>query len=98
MSLRRRYDPVIYREGRGRRLMRALRERAECFYVQRVYNRIIRLAPRSQQPYSTHVPVLAAMGIIAQPVRVLEYGSGLISTPAFLNRAAFPKLKHLASF
>jgi hypothetical protein len=38
------------------------------------------------------------MGIIAQPVRVLEYGSGLISTPAFLNRAAFPKLKHLASF
>jgi hypothetical protein len=66
--------------------------------IRRVYNRIIRLAPRSQHPYSTHLPVLAAMGIIVQPVQVLEYGSGLISTPAFLNRAIFPSLKHIASF
>jgi hypothetical protein len=88
----------IYREPSRRGLMRAMRERLWSFYIGRFNNRVIHLAPRSDQPYSTHLPILAALGIITQPKRVLEYGSGLISTPAFLNRAVFPKLKHLASF
>ena len=75
-----------------------LRERTKFFCRRNIYNRIIRLRPRSSEPYSTHLPILCALGASIQPKRVVEYGSGLISTPAFLDRSLFPNLESLLSF
>ena len=82
----------------GGRRRAPLSERARFFYVRHFYNRVIRLAPRSPDPYTTHLPSLLALGAIVRPSRVLEYGSGLISTPTFLNRKVFPALTSLVSF
>jgi hypothetical protein len=73
-----------------------LRERAKFFLRRQVYYRAIRLKKRSEDAYSTHLPILCALG--ANIRRVVEYGSGLISTPGFLNRLAFPRLESLLSF
>lgn len=75
-----------------------LRERAKFFIRRQVYYRAIRLKKRSEDAYSTHLPILCALGATLLPKRVVEYGSGLISTPAFLNRSAFPRLESLLSF
>jgi hypothetical protein len=75
-----------------------LRERAKFFCRRNVYNRIIGLRPRSDEPYSTHLPILCALGASVQPKRIVEYGSGLNSTPAFLDRSLFPRLESLLSF
>lgn len=80
------------------RVKALIRERVGPFYYQRVYKRMIRLAPRSQDPYSTHLPILCALAAIVQPTRIVEYGSGLISTTTFLNRTIFPKVISLLSF
>jgi len=37
-------------------------------------------------PYSTHMPVLQAVGKLINPRRVLEFGTGIYSTLTFLNR------------
>lgn len=89
------FDPRF----RSRKEISALvRRRAEIFFVQQVYNRIIRLSPRSEDAYSTHLPVLCAIAGIIQPTRIIEFGSGLISTTTFLDRNIFPKLTSLLSF
>jgi hypothetical protein len=75
-----------------------LRERAKFFLRRHVYYRAIRLKERSDDAYSTHLPILCAMGANILPKRVVEYGSGLISTSAFLNRSVFPGLESLLSF
>ena len=75
-----------------------LRERAKFFLRRHVYYRAIRLKKRSDDAYSTHLPILCALGANILPKRVVEYGSGLISTPGFLNRSAFPRLESLLSF
>jgi hypothetical protein len=75
-----------------------LRERAKFFLRRHVYHRAIRLKKRSDDAYSTHLPILCALGANSQSKRVIEYGSGLISTPTFLNRSAFPRLESLLSF
>jgi hypothetical protein len=49
-------------------------------------------------PYSTHLPVLYALGELLPIEYVLELGAGLRSTPAFLDRARFPYLKMLTSY
>lgn len=64
----------------------------------RIFNRTIRLAPRSALPYASHLPVLVGMGIAAHPRSIVEYGSGLFSTCAFLEREAFPDLARVKSF
>jgi hypothetical protein len=75
-----------------------LRERARFFLRRHVYYRAIRLKKRSEDAYSTHLPILCALGANILPKRVVEYGSGLISTPAFLNLSVFPRLESLLSF
>jgi hypothetical protein len=75
-----------------------LRERARFFLRRHVYYRAIRLKKRSEDAYSTHLPILCALGANLLPMRVVEYGSGLISTTAFLNRSVFPRLESLLSF
>ena len=46
---------------------------------------------------ASHIPVLTLLPKLYQIKRVLEIGSGDLSTPLFLNRKIFPKLELLAS-
>ncbi len=64
----------------------------------RLFYRSIKLAPRATNPYATHLPVLCAMGAVVEPARIVEFGSGLISTCGFQNRVAFPELACLDTF
>ena len=68
--------------------------------ARRLWSRLTRPAspPRSATPYATHIPVLAAVSEIFHIVRVVEFGSGLDSTPAFLDATAFPNIVKLTSF
>ena len=52
---------------------------------------------RAKNDYATHLPVLLGLAK-SRPIRsVLELGSGIYSTPTFLNRKAFPDLHTLDS-
>lgn len=62
------------------------------------FHRSIHLAPRSPIPYATHLPILCAMGAIVEPARIVEFGSGLVSTCAFQNQVAFPRMVSMLSF
>ena len=55
------------------------------------------LAPRAENAYATHLPVLIGLAAIRPIRRVLEFGCGHYSTKTFLQRAAFPDLKELKS-
>lgn len=46
----------------------------------------------------SHLPCLYAVGEGLRPRRVVEYGPGLASTPAFLDRARFRELESLISY
>ena len=54
--------------------------------------------PRHAEPFTTHLPILAALAVHRPVRRVVEYGSGLISTPAFLDRTLFPDLEQIVSY
>ncbi len=58
---------------------------------------ILKMPPRSLNPYATHLPILMAVGRLRPVRRVLELGCGRHSTLAFLNRMAFPDLVSLHS-
>lgn len=47
--------------------------------------------------YASHLPILTGIGKSFPIRRVLEYGSGVYSTPLFLNRDVFPDLRELVS-
>jgi hypothetical protein len=66
--------------------------------ARQLFNRSIGLVAQSSTPYATHMPILCAIGAIVEPAHVVEFGSGLISTCGFQNRAAFPSLVRLQSF
>ena len=54
-------------------------------------------APRSENDYATHVPILIGLARMREIRSVLEFGCGHYSTLTFLNRAAFPHLTKLHS-
>ena len=54
-------------------------------------------APRSENDYATHVPILIGLARMREIRSVLEFGCGRYSTLTFLNRAAFPDLEKLHS-
>jgi hypothetical protein len=56
-----------------------------------------RWAPRSQEDYATHVPVLVGLGDAIIVRRVLELGSGEYSTGVFLDRSIFPEVETVDS-
>jgi len=56
------------------------------------------LVKLSNDPYSTHLPILIGLARIYNIKTVTEYGSGLNSTLAFTNKAAFPNLVRLKSY
>jgi SAM-dependent methyltransferase len=53
--------------------------------------------PRARNDYATHVPILIGLARSLEITSVLEFGCGYYSTLTFLNRFAFPQLKHLQS-
>ena len=57
-----------------------------------------KLAPLADNPYTTHMPVLAAVARLLPVQRVLEFGCGEYSTLTFLNREVFPNLERLDSY
>lgn len=54
-------------------------------------------AQKTKTLYASHMPVLLGVGDIVAPKRVLELGSGTISTPAFLKPGLFPSIERLDS-
>jgi hypothetical protein len=74
---------------RGR--FRALTSRWSDRYVHR-------MPPRSAEDYATHLPVLIAIPALVAIVEVVEFGSGVHSTPLFLDRRVYPDLTRLHSF
>jgi hypothetical protein len=54
-------------------------------------------APRAENDYATHVPILLGLARMREIKSVLEFGCGRYSTLTFLNRAAFPHLERLHS-
>ena len=57
------------------------------------------MASRLEYPldHASHIPFLVGVGA-AFPIReVVEFGSGLYSTPLFLNKRAFPKVERVIS-
>lgn len=56
---------------------------------------VIRAVERHSEEFATHMPVLVGLAQ-AMPVRsILELGSGLHSTPLFLNREIFPDVERV---
>jgi predicted O-methyltransferase YrrM len=53
---------------------------------------------RVQKPYTTHMPVLAALPRLTRVERVLELGCGDFSTLTFLDRDMYPDLQRIHSW
>jgi len=61
-------------------------------------DRLRGMPTRSKAPFSTHLPVLFGLAQILRPRHVLEFGSGLYSTPVFLDRRVFRDLISLDTY
>lgn len=55
------------------------------------------LAKRATNPYTTHIPILVAIGSLIDIEYALELGCGEYSTLTFLNKTVFPRLESLHS-
>jgi predicted O-methyltransferase YrrM len=62
------------------------------------YPDMVRRAERHSNAFATHVPVLTALGQTIPIHRVLEFGSGTISTLLFLNPVVFPYVESVVSY
>lgn len=75
--------------------------RARGMFIQirsKVYRKLRGVRNRHSNPYATHLPILVAIATSQDPKTVLELGSGLLSTPAILNRTVFPSLERLETY
>jgi hypothetical protein len=61
------------------------------------YLMVTRGVTRQPNPYSSLLPILMGLSRILSVERVLELGSGLGSTPLFLDRSVFPNLCQIDS-
>lgn len=52
---------------------------------------------REENPYPTIVPPLVILSELLQPVAILEFGSGTVSTALFLNTDIFPHVERLVT-
>jgi hypothetical protein len=77
------------RRGVGRRL-RVLSEP--------VRRKLLRISPRSDNDYATHIPILIGLANRFRIEQVLELGCGEFSTAMFLDTQSFAKLTRLDSF
>jgi len=55
-------------------------------------------ASRSENPYATHIPILIALSRFMRIRRILEFGSGTMSTSIFLNQEVFPLVEQVVSY
>ena len=62
------------------------------------YDKRIRLAKRSDQPYQSHLPALIELASLLKPRIIAEFGMGDFSTDVFLDRKLFPTVERLSSF
>jgi hypothetical protein len=67
-------------------------------YALKLYDRFIDLAPRSKEPYATHVPVLVGVAAAYRPKLLIEFGAGSFSTLSFMDEIAFPWLEEVRSY
>lgn len=58
---------------------------------------LLGVRPTAELAYATHLPILVAISKVCDIRRVLELGSGVYSTPLYLDRAIFPNLVSLVS-
>lgn len=65
--------------------------------VHDVRMKLLRVRPVADCPYATHLPVLIGLARVRRIRRVLELGSGIHSTPLFLNKQVYPDLDFLVS-
>jgi predicted O-methyltransferase YrrM len=56
------------------------------------------VAPRHENPYATHLPILIGLAKVMKVTQVIEFGSGTYSTLTFLNRNYFPDLASMSSY
>ena len=64
----------------------------------KAFDRRIKLAPRSEDCYATHIPILIGVAAAIRPRFLVEFGSGMHSTLSFLDRAVFPSLQKIDSY
>ncbi|MGN6413380.1 hypothetical protein [Flexivirga sp.] len=64
----------------------------------RTYRKLKGIRGRHDDPFATHLPILTAVGVSQRVTSVLELGSGVLSTPAWLDRRLFPHLERLVSY
>jgi predicted O-methyltransferase YrrM len=57
-----------------------------------------KIAAISEEPYSTHIPIIIGISSLINIKYVLEIGSGIFSTGTFLNNRIFPNLSTLESY
>jgi hypothetical protein len=56
------------------------------------------LVKRNQNPFSTHIPVLVGLSLISKWNNILEFGSGVLSTPLLANKKIFEHATHVTSY
>ena len=56
------------------------------------------LVQRHENPFSTHIPILVGMSLISKCSNILEYGSGLLSTPLLGNSEVFKDVREVISY
>ena len=67
-------------------------------FVKRLYFGVLGAVARNEMPFATHLPVLVAVASVCLPQRLIEFGSGNFSTPAFLDQAVFPSVRCIESY
>jgi len=66
--------------------------------AKQLYSRSQGMAPRSEEPFATHIPVLIGVAARSQPRRLVEFGSGNFSTLTFLNEKVFPSVLRVEAY
>jgi hypothetical protein len=79
------------------RVPSGIAEYARCLARAFNDNWLVGIPAQSGEPYATHLPILKMLAEHYPLRHVLELGSGLHSTGAFLDRRLFPDLAHLDS-
>jgi len=72
----------------------SLRNRLTYFLDRHVFEYV----PRAADDYATHLPVLIGLARLLSFRHILEFGAGMFSTPAFLDRSIFPSVESVDTF
>lgn len=56
------------------------------------------LVQRNKNPFATHIPVLIGLSLITNWKKIVEYGSGMLSTPTLANKNIFKDVTEVISY